>query len=170
MRLHPLAELELIFLGTGYRPQGNPKLVEPEAEKCGIISQVVEIPDRIPLLDTQVSLESADALLIVGSDDLSYQPSKLYQYLFLDKPVVCVAPSGSRLASAVEGLEESVFFLASDVQRDASSARDVARGLARFLARPVVVERRRRQLSEQYEARLLAARECALFDRVVQEG
>jgi hypothetical protein len=166
--LSALGALQAGFLGTGYMRSGNPQRIAPHALAAGLQSRVVERPDRVSLLDSLATLLAADLLLLFGSGDLAYQPSKLYQLMAARKPILCIAPSGSRLAAQVRDLK-SVVLLECDRPLFAEAVRATADRLSRLLAvdRPDCLFDERDKLCAGNNAATVAARECALFDRAV---
>lgn len=164
LRAGAAPDLKILFQGTSYQRGDTRKVVEPQAARVGVTDRIVEAPDRLSLLDALRALTEADLLVILGSDDLAYQPSKLFQYLSTDRPVLCVAPAGSRIEAVVSGLD-SVFLLAPD-EAPATAAARLNAWLAPRLGRAVKPSPARREVVETYSARRLAAAECALFDQV----
>lgn len=93
-----LPQLEFHFIGT----LGT---VKPLAEKYGLInSTVFEHPDRIPYLDVLKNLEATDGVFILGSTEPHYTPSKVYQGVLSQKPILAVLHQES---TAVKVLQES---------------------------------------------------------------
>jgi hypothetical protein len=164
-RYPPLSQLVAGFVGTGYERELNPSVTAIPAEAAGVASRVVEKADRLSLFDTLASLRSADLLLLFGSDDLAYQPSKLYQLMATRKPILCIAPSGSRLSAQVRHLN-SIILLESDLPLVPKSVQTAAYRLSDLLTadREDSVFRERDSLCAANEATTLAGRECALFD------
>jgi hypothetical protein len=78
------------FVGTSYAADRAEQTVEPIARECGVESFVEERTDRFPYIDTLRLLCSADALLIVGSDDRGYNASKLYPTLLAGRPLMAI--------------------------------------------------------------------------------
>ncbi len=90
--------LQIHFIGTSYAATG-PESVAPLARHAGIAEGVDEHPRRIPYLDALRWMLAADALLVLGSDDPGYVPSRLANLLWAEKPVLAVAEPSSALAS-----------------------------------------------------------------------
>ncbi|MGH6949612.1 MAG: glycosyltransferase [Vitreimonas sp.] len=163
----PLANMCAGFLGTGYQASGNPVVSAAVAARFSVADRVFERPDRVPLLDALKTLLEADVLLILGSEDAAYQPSKLYQYLSLGKPLLCVAPGASALARIVREMD-TVVFVPTETTDAIGAARGAAAKLARLLAdKDGSAYAERKDLLERFNARALAARECALFERAL---
>jgi hypothetical protein len=94
----PIQNLEFFFIGT----LGT---IEPFAKKYNLWGKVVfEYPERIPYLDVLKILSNADGIFILGSTEPHYTPSKLYQGVLSQKPVLAVLHQQS---SAVGILNES---------------------------------------------------------------
>jgi hypothetical protein len=79
-------------VGTGKLPNDpNGFNIKPFAEKYGLWQTVVfEYPKRIPYLDVLIHLAIADAVFILGSTEPHYTPSKTYQAILSDKPILAV--------------------------------------------------------------------------------
>lgn len=156
--------LTLAFIGTGYASQGNRSVAARLAEQAGVADLVVEYPDRAPLLDVLKAQGEADLLLLLGSDDHGYTPSKTNQTLAAGRPVLCASPGRSPVAAAVAGLD-SVLTLDADAELTDDAVLTWADRLKALLAGKVstapAVER-----SSAFEAAACAARDCGLFDRV----
>ena len=83
------SRLRFHFVGTSYVIAGTGQFsVLPIAEQCGVGDLVEEIPHRIAYLDAIRIQQDADALLLLGSSDLAYSPSKIYQYYLTGKPIL----------------------------------------------------------------------------------
>ena len=94
------------FIGTGKTADdANGYNIKPLAEKYGLWNSVVfEYPQRIPYLDVLQHLHAADAVFILGSTEPHYTPSKMYQGILSEKPVLAILHTQS---TAVKVLEES---------------------------------------------------------------
>lgn len=83
--------LRLWFIGTSYAQAGKgTKTFEPIAEAKGISNHVTEISDRLPYFETLYLLSKADLLFVPGSTDATYTASKIYPYIYLNKPMLAV--------------------------------------------------------------------------------
>jgi len=91
-------QIQLHFIGT----LGTIKLL---AEKYGLYGNVVfEHAARIPYLDVLKNLAVADGVFILGSTEPHYTPSKVYQGVLSQKPILAVLHQDS---TAVKVLLES---------------------------------------------------------------
>lgn len=94
----PLQHIEFHFIGT----LGT---IKPIAEKYRLYNTVVfEYPDRIPYLDVLKNLDAADGIFILGSTEPHYTPSKVFQGVLSQKPILAVL---HRESTAVKVLSDS---------------------------------------------------------------
>jgi hypothetical protein len=84
----PAEGLKMIFLGTGKSPNDtNGYQVFPLAGKFGVDELVYEIPNRVSYSDVISCLSEANGVLVIGSVEKHYSPSKIYQALMSGRPV-----------------------------------------------------------------------------------
>jgi hypothetical protein len=99
-------QVEFHFIGTGKTTlDPNGFNIKPLAEKYGLWHSVVfEYPKRIPYLDVLIHLRHADGVFILGSTEPHYTPSKAFQAVLSEKPILAVLHKDS---SALNVLVES---------------------------------------------------------------
>lgn len=85
-------KVEFHFIGTGKKSDDRSSYnIKPLAEKYGLWQSIVfEYPQRIPYLDVLVHLNIADAVFILGSTEPHYTPSKTYQAVLSQKPIMAI--------------------------------------------------------------------------------
>jgi hypothetical protein len=82
---------QMHFVGTGSRPaDARSYRVLPIAEKLGVESLVTERPERMPYLQVLAHLTRASGVLILGSTEAHYSPSKTFQAIQSDKPILAL--------------------------------------------------------------------------------
>jgi hypothetical protein len=97
--------LRLHFIGTGKSPRDlKGHNVVPLAKRLGVSEVVTEYPHRMAYLDVLANLVCASGVLIVGSTEPHYTPSKVYQAVQSRRPVLALLHEAS---SAVDVLESS---------------------------------------------------------------
>ncbi len=169
-RLEFYNRLRFVFVGTGYAAAGNPPVATRLAREAGIASQVFEHPDRGSFLSAQKSMIEADTLLVLGSEDDGYVPSKLNQCLSLNKPIICAAPAGSRVTAEVSDLE-TVVTIHSGGQASGELVDNLAVRFTRMLTDfPSELYAERLARTTPFEAASSAKGDCTLFDRVVSQS
>jgi hypothetical protein len=99
------SRLRVHFIGTGKSPNDpNGHNVLPMASRLGIAKLVSEHPHRMAYLDVLAHLTRAYGVLIVGSTEPHYTPSKVYQAVQSRRPVLALLHEAS---TAVEVLKRS---------------------------------------------------------------
>ena len=167
--------VRLHFIGTSYveKGHGRPQLL-PMAASHGVEDLVREVPHRIGQLASLRALEQADALLLLGSVDPAYSPSKTYTYWLSGKPILELALRGSHLAelsAQMGGCHEILFnepALPADTTVDEITAalERLARGGGLPSARP----RNESWFAEHCLAETLTRRQCSLFAQCLADG
>jgi len=84
--------VEFHFIGTGKLANDAESYnIKSIAEQYGLWQSIVfEYPKRIPYLDVLVHLNMATAVFILGSTEPHYTPSKTYQAVLSEKPLLAV--------------------------------------------------------------------------------
>src|SRR5262249_44102310 len=88
--------LRVHFVGTGRTPndaQGHQVL--PMAHRIGVADLVTEHPDRVGYVDVLNHLTKADAILVLGTTEPHYTPSKVFQAALSRKPVLALLHEAS---------------------------------------------------------------------------
>jgi hypothetical protein len=99
------ARLRLHFIGTSYAAAGRgTPTVRPLAVRCGVAEMVSEVPHRIGLLAALRLQLDTDALLLLGSRELAYSPSKIYPYYLAQRPILALVFPDSVMARLLEEL------------------------------------------------------------------
>jgi glycosyltransferase involved in cell wall biosynthesis len=157
-------KLRFHFIGTSYAPAGRAEpSVLPIAEAGGVGDLVREETGRVGYFTALKTLLEADALVIPGSDDPAYNPSKIAACFLARKPALALTPAGSALDRMVTGLGFATvaswpapagITAVTDFLRAVlagSQATTALRAEARFAA--------------EHTARARTHQQCALFDR-----
>lgn len=93
------------FIGTGNRPADPDSFtVKPIAYKWGLSEMVRETAQKIPYLDTLNHLKNSTVVLILGSDEPHYTPSKVFQALLSGRPLIAIL---HRKSTAIDILKNS---------------------------------------------------------------
>jgi hypothetical protein len=91
-------QISFYFIGTLGK-------IRPVAEKFNLWNKTVfEHPDRISYLDVLRNLDAADGIFILGSTESHYTPSKVYQGVLSQKPILAILHQES---TAVKILQDS---------------------------------------------------------------
>jgi hypothetical protein len=162
-----LRDIHVGFLGTDYAPPGQGhRTIAPIADRHAIGGLVTERTDRVPYFEALRRLLDADLLVILGSDDPQYSPSKVYPYLLAGRPIVAVLHEASPVVGLLRRAGALVVtFGAGGGAADA--VRALTPALQSLLARlPCNLEIDPPVLAP-FAARELTRQQCALFDAVI---
>ncbi|MDT0632215.1 hypothetical protein RQM47_09250 [Rubrivirga sp. S365] len=98
-------DVELFFVGTGSSPDdAEGYQVRPVAEQYGLWGTVIkEHPARIPYLDVLAHLDATRGVFILGSTEPHYTPSKVYQGVLSERPVLAVLHQASTACDVIRG-------------------------------------------------------------------
>jgi hypothetical protein len=98
-------KIKIHFVGTGKNPNDTKGFViQPIAQKHDLLDMVFEYPSRMPYLDVLNHLLHAHAVLIVGSSEPHYTPSKVFQAILSKRPILALLHSKS---TAVQTLNDA---------------------------------------------------------------
>jgi hypothetical protein len=105
-------DLEIHFIGTGKTandPEGYN--IRPLAEKYGLWQQVIfEYPARIPYLDVLIHLNMVSGVFVLGSTEKHYTPSKVFQGVLSQKPVLAILHKDSTAIQVVRNAEAGIIY------------------------------------------------------------
>jgi hypothetical protein len=163
------ARLQLHFIGTSYAPSAQAMpTVKPIAEAHGVGDLVIEQPTRIGYFESLKTMLAADALLLLGSDDPGYTPSKIAPYFLADRPVLALVPAGS---SAHARLDELSFarVVSLPATNNGQHARDFFAALVANPSRLQTGTRNTALFDAQFTARAGTGRLCEFFDRALSK-
>ena len=168
------ARLRFEFLGTSYAPPGQGKLtVAPIADEFGVADQVIEVPHRLGHLECLRIQSRADSLLLLGSSDLAYSPSKLYPYYLSGRPILGLVFRHSYLEKLLNDLScATVISFANDRPKDEAYDRLCTyfdHALAGFPIESLPV-RNEQYFRHEFLAETLTGRQCALFDATFERS
>lgn len=157
----------LTFVGTDYG--GQERSILPVAEREEIGGIVAEWPGRVPYLDGLRLLTDAGFLVILGSDDETYSPSKISPYLASGRPFVAVVHAASPVVALLR--EAGTGIVVTFTSSSGSAAADVEQAAETLAGElPWVLDRAGASLvpgpamMERIGARELTRRQCAAFE------
>jgi hypothetical protein len=97
--------LRLHFLGTGnQRDENTPARVLPLAQAAGVADIVSEVAPRLDYLDALDAQVRSDALLLLGSTEPHYTPSKVFPALLSGRPLIAVYHTASPVLDLLRDL------------------------------------------------------------------
>ena len=97
------SRLRVHFVGTGSSPDDpNGYRVLPRAQAAGVAHMVDEHPHRIGYVDMLTHLERCSAVLVLGSTERHYTPSKVFQAILSKRPVFAMLHAESTAIGMIE--------------------------------------------------------------------
>jgi hypothetical protein len=166
----PAARIKLHFVGTSYAPAGHAvPSVQPLADALGVGDLVAEQTSRVGYFTAIQTLLGADALLLPGSNDPGYSPSRIGPCFLARKPVLALVTPGNAAEKRIRSLDfarlaevgsadapHQVAMFLDDLLRAPSRLAGAARAEEKFLA--------------EDSARACTRQQCELFDRALFQG
>jgi hypothetical protein len=161
--------LRFYFFGTSNQTTDTTPRVLPHARELGVEHLVREQPARLDYLDALDALRQADALLLLGSSERHYTPSKVFPALLASRPLMAVYHQEStvvpmlRAAAPAPALHLITFDDRRPVETLVGCVADALRALVRAHGSAVSIDR---NALEPWSARALAGRLAAVCDRI----
>ena len=95
--------IRIYYIGTSYDQSTKAKkMVMPIAYALNIDKYVIEKTKRIPYFESLKTLSEASLLFVPGSDNVGYTASKIYSYVWFNKPLLTLFHSSSSVNDFVE--------------------------------------------------------------------
>jgi glycosyl transferase family 4 len=157
------------FFGTSNQSTGSECRVVPHAHELGVAHVVQEHPARLDYLDALDALRQASALLLLGSSEPHYTPSKVFPALLADRPMLAVY---RRESTVVEMLKRAApppaaqLITFDDTRRVESAAGCIAEALQAVIRAADAGVSINRAALEPWSARSLAGRLAHVCDRI----
>ncbi len=154
------------FIGTSYAPNGEGiRTIKPIADDLGIGRYVEEKTDRVSFFNGLFTLQQADALVILGSNDVQYTASKIYPYITAEKPLVAIFHPAS---SANKILDLCTNIKANSLLNDNEDAeRSVFESMLAILQGKTALEINEANFAN-YSAKVMTRKQVELFNQVLK--
>ncbi|MGD1030236.1 MAG: glycosyltransferase [Opitutaceae bacterium] len=160
--------LRLHFIGTSYGLPGQQRpSVLPIAEQCGTADLVEEILPRTGFLNSIRLQRDAGTLLLLGSNDPDYSPSKVFQYYLAERPILGLVLHGSIMEALLDRLSCAFLVRFRETGPGDDTCDELARAFDRILDDRLMAglpPRNEAFFRENFLADESARRQCALFE------
>lgn len=160
------SKLSLHFVGTGKSPDDpNGYNIRPLAERYEVTDMVHEHPQRIGYVDVLNHLIHASGVLVLGSTEPHYSPSKLFQAVLSGRPVFALLHEASTAVGMLResGAGEAMTFTEASLPEPEV----LAQKLARFIEAAMQPREIRWAAFEPYSARASARALAAALDEAL---
>jgi hypothetical protein len=122
----------LHFVGTGKSPNDQQGFnIRPYIQRHGIEDCVTEYPQRFPYLEVLTHLDAASGILVLGSTEPHYSPSKIFQSLMSRRPVFALLHERSSAVPILESTNAAAVVTLSETTLPSVEA--LSRGLEQFI-------------------------------------
>lgn len=163
-------KLKFHFIGTGNALR-DPKhfVISSLAEQYGLADSVREYPLRIPYLDTLNHLKNSAAVLIMGSTEAHYTPSKVFQAILSRRPVLALLHSES---TAVNILNESGIGLVvtfDETKKVGHHTKEIADAITRAIHDPYSLDKINWNAISGYSTEHLVGCLAKRFDSILEQ-
>ena len=133
------ARLRLHFFGTSNQrsAEARPRVL-PIASECGLADVVTEHAPRLDYFDALGVLAASDGVLLLGSREHHYTPSKVFPALVAERPVLAVMHEASSASDLLRraGKAPTVRLVTYDDAGVAARMAEIAAHLSAFAANP----------------------------------
>ncbi|MEC9344703.1 MAG: glycosyltransferase [Pseudomonadota bacterium] len=155
--------MRICLVGTSYQPgPGARGAIGQRIVDQGLSGLLSEQPERIPYLDALRSLRALDFVLVLGSDDPAYVPSKLAQTLAAGRRIIAFAGSNPAIGQVLDQVPTALV-----IPADLADVEAIARRLHLFLTTAAGSFEAQEAKARMYGAAFMAAREVEVFDSAI---
>lgn len=163
--------VEIHFIGTGKNCDDSSGFnIMSLAKKFQIWGSIIfEYPRRIPYLDVLTHLRMADGVLILGSTESHYTPSKTYQAVLSGKPLLAVLHKSSTAVDVIK-ISGAGLVLSFDGEGDIKKIElDFAYSFSQYISfiNKFHCSLVNMELFEQYSAKNVTSQLVSLIDRAL---
>lgn len=161
--------IHVSFVGTDYAPPARARqTIAPVADAEAVGTMVTELPARVPYFEGLRLLRDAHFLVVLGSDDPDYSPSKVYPYILARRPIVAVLHASSPVADLLTRVGAGIVVTFRDAADVPAAAARLAASLPGLLTGTPAEPDIHWAAFEPFSARELTRRQCEVFDASVQ--
>ena len=167
--------LRVHFVGTSnLRSSSASARVLPVAREFRVLDLVTERPERLDYFDALQTLVDASAVLLIGSNERHYTPSKVFPAMLSGRPLLAIYHVESTATALLQrfGQPPAVRVVSYDDQHSAiACVDDIAAHLCEMVQHPMErVVSVNRGVLEPMSARSLAGRLAVVLERVSAAG
>jgi glycosyltransferase involved in cell wall biosynthesis len=157
--------LQFSFFGTSYAPDGIAiTLAKLTAEQNGVGDAVEEDPARVGYFAALRTLGDADVVLLLGSDDRAYSPSKIANLVLAGKPLLGLVSEDSQAQEALLSCGAAFVFLTGKENEESR----LAGWFHSLVCGKNVIKVPNNEFVLRYQARSLTMKQAAFFEAIVR--
>jgi hypothetical protein len=161
--------LKIYFIGTSYDSSSNAvKTIQPIADSLGLNEIVVEQTQRIPYFESLKVMGDANLLFVPGSDNIGYTASKIYNYVYFEKPIITLFHSSSSVNTFMRECNAGLA-----LQFDTHSEESVISEIITYLKHAINEHKKpliNWEAFEKYTAEYQVKKQVDLFNSVIEKA
>ncbi|MFH1790465.1 MAG: hypothetical protein ABH885_00570 [Candidatus Omnitrophota bacterium] len=159
--------VKLYFIGTGKNPNDPAGYsVRPVAARHGLADRVIEHPARVSYLDVLNHLRGAHAVLIMGSSEAHYTPSKIFQAILSERPIVALLHKKSTAVEIMDKTKAGIVVSFDEADDADKKTGDIARALRKIVLNGGTGKSVDWEAFREYSAENMAKKLATIFDNV----
>ncbi len=161
-------QIKLYFIGTDYAPPGKEKhKLNDITKKLNAQQYVYEQPERIPYFAALKLMLNADILLLPGTYDKAYSPSKIYPYLLSRKTFLTIIHRDSPANSILKKATDYPVINFSDQKRIVTLQDEILKALETLTSKKDFV--RNEHYINSFTAEKMTERIALFFDEIAKK-
>lgn len=161
-------KLKFHFVGTGSNPvDPNSFTVKPWAAKYDLLDTIIEHPARIPYLDVLAHLKNAQGVLVLGSSERHYTPSKVFQAVLSHRPVLVLLHRESTAVDILQRANAGVIVGFDEQEPAELMIEEIALAIEHLVEQPYSADQVNWSIFQAYSAETMTAQLAQAFDRVL---
>ena len=161
-------KLRFHFIGTSGRINAqNTFAIKALAQSYGILDTVFEYPLRISYIDVLNHLRYASCVLILGSSEPHYTPSKVFPALLSRRPLIALLHKKSTAVDILKGVNRALTVTFDEKSPAEKCVNNIVEAVYNNLNNDYISEAQDSNILGNYSAEALTARLAEAFDRIV---
>jgi hypothetical protein len=162
------ANVMLLFVGTGVQANDpSSGVILPIARECGAEAFVEEVAKRQPYVDVLRLLHQSHGVMILGSSEASYTPSKTFQALASKRPVLALLHAGSSASEVLRDMPGVSLVNFDDTRTVEHCAAEIEAGVRTVAMASITPVERSLERLDEFSARSMTRRLAWFFDSVL---
>lgn len=163
--------LRFHFIGTGSKVDDDSSfMVKQQVERYELSDIVLEHPKRIPYLDVLNHLRRAHAVLIMGSSEEHYTPSKIFQAILSRRPVMALIHTRSTAVDILKRSNAGMAITFDDKKTAMECQDEIIDGIRYIAGSGYSPEKVNWKVIEAYSAREMTKNLAGAFDRIIEKA
>lgn len=169
---HEWQDIRLHFIGTSYaqKDQAYPTIL-PIAKQYSLEDIVQEQTTRIPYFEGLQLLQDSEVVMVIGSDDSSYSPSKVYSCLLAARPIMALLHKQSLVVSILQRFQPGSVIQFGDQKNREDIVKETKRAIQELKLKPQGLRMPvGEDFSNEYGARKMTETICNIFNQTMRQA